>query len=156
MDTREKAELDSPQRPTEGLLESRGAVGRLNSSEGQLAGVEPGPQQPYPMARFLAKTGVSTALGCIHVAHPAIECARLTASAYRVCRSQRGWNLWRFYEWNQEPCGWRVVVADLKTREDATLHLLKRLGLTDEPAPQPLLPAPQPIVTWGDEMGEWP
>lgn len=76
------------------------------------------------------------------MAHPDLEQARLTASAYRIRASQRGFHLWRFYPWTHESCGWRIIVADLKTRDDATLHLLKRLGLTEQAMPTPLPPAP--------------
>lgn len=76
------------------------------------------------------------------MAHPDLEHARLTASRYRIRPSVRGWSVWKFFDWTHEACGWRIIVADLKTRDDATLHLLKRLGLTEQAMPTPLPPAP--------------
>jgi hypothetical protein len=83
--------------------------------------------------------------------HPAIEDARRLASVYRVLPAQRGFNVWRFFAWDREPCGWRVIVANVPTRADGWIHVLKRMGLTTETPAQPL-PAPHPIVVWGDEL----
>jgi hypothetical protein len=44
-----------------------------------------------------------------------------------------------------------VIVANVPTRADGWIHVLKRMGLTTETPAQPL-PAPHPIVVWGDEL----
>jgi hypothetical protein len=80
------------------------------------------------------------------VAHRLIDDAKRLADRYCVKPSERGFSVWRFWPWDNDPCGWRVIVADLRSRQDAETHVLKRLGLTDEPTPQPLLP--KPTVIW--------
>lgn len=72
--------------------------------------------------------------------HPDLEHARQSAQAWRVKPSARGFNLWRFRPWASPDGGWRIAVADLKTREDAWLHALHRMGLMREPPPAPLAP----------------
>lgn len=81
-----------------------------------------------------------------------LDAARRNASRYRIRKSERGYHLWRFYGWQSDTCGWRVIVADLKTREDAALCIARRLGLTDKPAPEPHEPI-MATVSWGD--AEW-
>jgi hypothetical protein len=78
--------------------------------------------------------------------HPLLEQARDSASRYAVLRSERGWNLWRFADWNQPFSGWRIAVADLKSREDGWITVLNRLGLIREDPPIPLPPAPPRVI----------
>ena len=83
--------------------------------------------------------------------HPLLLRAKAIAELYAVRRSRRGFNVWRFFAWEHESCGWRKVVDDLASREDAEQHVLRRLGLTESPPPEPL-PA-LPTVTW--QPPEW-
>ena len=85
--------------------------------------------------------------------HPEIDAALRSASAYRVLKSARpgAWNVWRFRPWSSPACGWRIIVADVKSREDGWATVAHQLGLTLDPAPQPLPPAE---VNWTDHT-EW-
>ena len=83
--------------------------------------------------------------------HPDIEHARLTAGAYCVRPSARGFYVWRFRPWSHRNGGWRIMV-EARTREHAWLHVLSQLGLMKEAPPAPL-EAVQPVVTWSD--AEW-
>ena len=81
--------------------------------------------------------------------HPLLLRAKAIAELYAVRRSRRGFNVWRFFGWGAEVCGWRIVARDFRTRADARAYVLNRLGLSEEKPPAQLPPLPPPTVIWG-------
>lgn len=86
--------------------------------------------------------------------HPDFEAARRAASAYRVLPSERGFHVWRFFDWSGPYGGWRIVVEDVRDEVDGWLHVLARLGLIKDKPPLPLPPR-QVIVRPADEEESW-
>lgn len=60
------------------------------------------------------------------------------AAGYRVKRAERGWSLWRFFEWSSPHPGWRVVAGNLASEHDGQDLVLERLGLLEETSPKPV------------------
>jgi hypothetical protein len=79
--------------------------------------------------------------------HPTILSAKTSAERYRVKRGDRGWSIWRFWDWDQDPCGYHRIAAGYPTEAEAWISVLERLGLgpDDDPKPAPVM---VPQVTW--------
>ena len=58
----------------------------------------------------------------------AIREAKTTAERYRICRSRRGYNVWRFRDWSARNSGWRIVAENVSF-ETALNNILQRLDL---------------------------
>lgn len=86
--------------------------------------------------------------------HPDLEWARDQASRFRVRKSDRGFNVWVFHDWERPAPGWRIIVADVKSEVDGWLHVLAHLGLIKDKPPLPLPPR-QVIVRPADEEESW-
>ena len=76
--------------------------------------------------------------------HPLLLRAKAIAELYAVRRSRRGFNVWRFFAWEHEFCGWRVIGRHFATRQEAEQDVLNRLGLETRSGHQ--LPAPVTFV----------
>lgn len=85
-----------------------------------------------------------------------IRSALHVAEHYRVKPSARGYCVWRFRDWDKEHPGWRVIIANIGSREEAWVRILDRLGLTAEDDPKPtVIPA---FIAYNDHFelgGGW-
>lgn len=60
--------------------------------------------------------------------------AKAKAEGYRVKRDGKAWRVWAFVGWQRG--GWGQL-ADYKTREEAWVSILDRLGLLEPEEPKP-------------------
>lgn len=83
--------------------------------------------------------------------------AKAEVSGYTVRPSAKGWCAWKFMGWGRG--GWGQL-ADYKTREEAWVSILDRLGLLEPEEPKPAqVPPPVFVAARWDSGGYedyWP